>query len=138
MGNGELAGGKDRGEIGAYHVVPLLDRHILQQTDVGDPGIVDENVHTGKSGADFRIQLFYVRVIRDIADAGVHRNVTAVCQLRCQLLQRIPGAAAVENERTAFRCEGVCECATDAAGSACDQCGFCHGAYLLGNQYSTT
>ncbi len=41
MRNRQFTGGKYGSEIHTQNMTPLIDRHVSEQTDIWDPGIVD-------------------------------------------------------------------------------------------------
>ena len=44
-----LTGRKDGGQIHADDAVPFVDRHLTEQSDIGDAGIIDQNIHAAKT-----------------------------------------------------------------------------------------
>ena len=46
------AGGKDGCEVCGDNAVPVIDRHIRQQPDIGNTGIVDEDIHSTEAFCD--------------------------------------------------------------------------------------
>ena len=48
----EPAGGKDGCEVCGDNAVPVIDRHIRQQPDIGNTGIVDEDIHSTEAFCD--------------------------------------------------------------------------------------
>ena len=73
IGNCQLAAVKYRGKVYVQYFFPVLRRHILEQANVGDPGIVYQYIHTAKLLFDlFKhfLTAAYISHISGIGQAG--------------------------------------------------------------------
>lgn len=104
--------------------VPFVDCHILQQADVGDAGIVDEDVDTVKALCNVGKEVFYILIIGDIADACENIDGVFGFKLSLKLKQLLLGFRTGDDDVAACAGKGGGDGTADSTGGAGDQSGF--------------
>ena len=119
--DGKLAGGEYGGQVYTDDTVPFLNIHVAQKTDVGDPGVVDDDVDAAETLVCAREKLRHIGVVRDVTDIRENICVKGSGKRIPEGIQLVAGFRAVDDETVTVACKGGGDRTSDAAGGAGDK-----------------
>ena len=126
MRNCQFTAVKDRGQIDMEHFFPVLCTHILKETDIGDTGIVDQNVCSSKLFFYLFKPFFTAFYIAHISHIGQTGHLIALDFL-LRLQKTFFAVHTAYGYIISLFCKFDCDCFPDATGCPGDQyCFSCH------------